>query len=66
MGLEHGDPDGEVAIALLAKEQLREVYNAEIVFDTRRRLIEFCDTAEVSAATRLARTIRRWETPLLC
>ncbi len=66
--LEHGDPDGEVAIAYLAKELLREVYTADIVFDARRRLVEFyevCNTAEVVELTRLAKTIRRWETPLL-
>ena len=66
--LTHGDPDGEVAVAYLAKELLREVYDADTVFDARRRLAEFyevCDTAEVVELTRLAKTIRRWETPLL-
>ena len=66
--LAHGDPDGEVAIAYLAKEQLRRVYTADTVFDARRRLVEFydvCDNAEVVELTRLAKTIRRWETPLL-
>jgi len=64
--LAHGDPDGEVAVAYLAKEQLREVYNADTVFDARRRLGEFCDvcdTAEVVEFTRLGKTIRRWEIP---
>jgi transposase len=66
--LAHGDPDGEVAIAYLAKELLREVYTADTVFDARRRLIEFyevCDNADVAELTRLAKTIRRWEIPLL-
>jgi len=66
--LAHGDPDGEVAIAYLAKEPLREVYTADTVFDASRRLGEFyniCDDAEVAELTRLAKTIRRWETPLL-
>ena len=66
--LEHGDHDGEVAVAYLAKELLREVYNADTVFDARRRLVEFnkvCDTADVVELTRLAKTIRRWEIPLL-
>ena len=66
--LEHGDPDGEVAIAYLAKELLREVYDADTVFDARRCLVEFyevCDTADVAELTRLAKTIRRWEIPLL-
>ena len=38
------------------------------MFDARRCLIEFyeiCDTAEVVELTRLAKTIRRWEIPLL-
>ena len=66
--LNHGDPDGEVAIAYLAKEQLRAGYAADTVFDARRWLVEFyeiCDTAEVVELTRLAKTIRRWEIPLL-
>ncbi len=68
MWLERGDPDGEVAIGYLAKEHLRAVYGAKTVFDARRRLIEFydvCDHAEVVELTRLAKTIRRWQTPLL-
>ncbi len=66
--LDHGDPDGEVAVAYLAKELLREVYDAETVFEARRGLVQFykvCDTADVVELTRLAKTIRRWETPLL-
>ena len=66
--LEHGDPDGEVAVAYLAKELLREVYDAHTVFEARRRLVEFyevCDSADVVELTRLAKTIRRWEIPLL-
>ena len=66
--LNHGNPDGEVAIAYLAKEQLRAVYAADTVFDARRRIVEFyeiCDTAEVVELTQLAKTIRRWEIPLL-
>ncbi len=66
--LERGDPDGEVSVAYLAKELLRDVYNAETVFDARRRLVEFyelCDEVDVHELTRLAKTIRRWQTPLL-
>ena len=69
LGPSIGHPhDGEVAVAYLAKEQLRAVYAAHTVFDARRRLIEFydiCDTAQVVELTRLAKTIRRWEIPLL-
>lgn len=66
--LAHGDPDGEVAIAYLAKELLRAVYTADTALQARRRLVEFYDTcgsADVVELTRLAKTIRRWETPLL-
>ena len=66
--LNHGNPNGEVAIAYLAKEQLRAGYAADTVFDARRWLVEFyeiCDTAEVVELTQLAKTIRRWEIPLL-
>ena len=52
----------------LPRQLLREVYTADTVFDARRRLIEFyevCDSAEIVELTRLAKTIRRWEIPLL-
>ncbi|MEQ8717166.1 MAG: ISL3 family transposase, partial [Acidimicrobiales bacterium] len=63
-----GDPDGEVAVAYLAKELLREVYDTHSPLEARRRLVAFynaCDDAEVPELTRLAKTIRRWERPLL-
>jgi transposase len=66
--LQIGDPDGEVAAAYLAKELLRETYVAEHVFEARRRLTTFYDHCTVSGVPeleRLARTIRRWETPIL-
>ncbi len=66
--LERGDPDGEVSVAYLAKELLRDVYNPNTVFDARHRLIEFyelCDEVDVHELSRLAKTIRRWQTPLL-
>jgi transposase len=58
-----GDPDGEVAAAVLAKELLREVYAAVDEAHARRRLILFfqhCAEAEVPELLRLARTIDRW------
>jgi len=58
-----GDPDGEVAAAVLAKELLREVYAAADEAHARRRLIAFfqhCAEAEVPELVRLARTIDRW------
>lgn len=58
-----GDPDGEVAAAILAKELLREVYSAVDEAHARRRLIVFfqhCANADVAELRRLARTIDRW------
>ena len=67
-GLEVGDPAGEVGAAYLAKELLREVFATSDVFAARRRLVAFythCSDAEVDELTRLARTIQRWEAPML-
>ncbi len=58
-----GDPDGEVAAAILAKELLREVYSAVNEAHARRRLIVFfqhCADAEVPELRRLASTVDRW------
>ena len=66
--LDVGDPDGEVAACYLAKELLRETYLADDVFDARRRLTVFydhCTASDVPELERLARTIARWETPIL-
>jgi transposase len=66
--LDVGDPDGEVAVAYLAKELLRETYLADHVFDARRRLTRFydhCTSSGVPELERLARTVARWETPIL-
>jgi transposase len=63
--LEVGDPDGEVAVSYLAKELLRETYLAEHVFDARRRLTRFYDHCTSSDVAELARTIARWEAPIL-
>ena len=66
--LEAGDPEGEVAVAYLAKELLREVYDTTVVADARRRLQRFyqhCRAAAVVELNRLARTIRRWEPQVL-
>jgi transposase len=66
--LDAGDPDGEVGAAYLAKELLRETYDAADAFDARRRLVafyEYCAASDVPELQRLARTIARWETPIL-
>lgn len=66
--LDAGDPDGEVGAAYLAKELLRETYFARDAFEARRRLVAFydhCTTSDVPELTRLAKTISRWEVPIL-
>ncbi len=66
--LNAGDPDGEVAAAILAKELLREVYTAADVAHAHRRLIVFfqhCADADVPELNRLARTIDRWSNEVL-
>jgi transposase len=66
--LDVGDPDGEVGAAYLAKELLRESYLTADAFDARRRLVAFydyCNGSDVPELERLARTIARWEVPIL-
>jgi transposase len=63
-----GDPDGEVGAGILAKELLREVYNAVDTAHAKRRLITFfqhCAEADVHELKRLARTIDRWNCGVL-
>lgn len=66
--LAEGDPDGEVGAAWVAKELLRDVYQAVDLAHARRRLIVFFQYAaeiEVREVTRLARTIDRWSDEVL-
>lgn len=66
--LEAGDPDGEVGAAYLAKELLRETYQATDTFEARRRLVAFydhCAVSDVPELTRLAKTVGRWEVAIL-
>jgi transposase len=66
--LDAGDPEGEVGAAYLAKELLRDTYLADDALEARRRLVTFydhCTSSEVSELERLARTITRWEAPIL-
>ena len=66
--LRHGDPFDEVGAALVAKEELRQMYAAGTITGARRHLDAFyglsrrCGVPEVS---RLARTVRRWEAWIL-
>jgi transposase len=66
--LDAGDPDGEVGAAYLAKELLRETFAAPTALQARRRLVGFykyCAHSDVPELERLARTISRWEVPIL-
>ena len=57
------DPDGEVSAAWVAKELLREVYQAVDEAHARRRMITFyifCADADIGELGRLARTISHW------
>jgi transposase len=66
--LDAGDPEGEVGAAYLAKELLRDTYLADDALEARRRLVVFydhCKASDVPELERLARTIARWETPIL-
>ena len=63
-----GDPYGELGAAIMAKELLREVYNARDVAHARRRLIVFfqhCADADTVELKRLAGTIDRWRPEIL-
>jgi transposase len=65
--LDAGDPEGEVG-ALPCQGTLRATYLAGEALEARRRLVAFddhCARSEVPELERLARTIARWETPIL-
>jgi transposase len=66
--LAEGDPDGEVAAAILGKELLRESYSARTLRQAHWRLVRFyayAAEADVPELTRLATTISRWEHEIL-
>jgi len=66
--LAHGDRHGEVTNTYLAKELLRDVYDARTLRRARRQLRRFyehCDQTGVRECRRLARTIRAWEAEVL-
>ncbi len=63
-----GDPRDEVHLAWAVKEALRDVYAADSADDARLALDDFHDwaaTSGVPEARRLARTVRRWQQPIL-
>jgi transposase len=67
-GLTASDPTGEVAAAWQGKELLRAVYAASDPAHARTALERFyrwADGVEVPELSRLARTVRAWETEIL-
>jgi len=67
-GLDAGDPNGEVAAAYIACQELRHLYAAPDLDRARRRLQRFywaCATPGVPELERLGRTIAAWEAQLL-
>jgi transposase len=66
--LHYGDPFDEVGAALVAKEELRQMYAATTITGARRHLDAFYELARrcgVPEVTRLSRTVRRWEAQIL-
>jgi Transposase len=67
-GLTAGDPTGEVSAAWQGKELLRAVYAAGDLATARAaldRLDRWCDGVQLLELTRLARTVRAWQTEIL-
>jgi transposase len=67
-GLTVGDPTGEVAAAWQGKELVRAVYAAADLAAARAALERFyrwCDGVQILELSRLARTVRAWQTEIL-
>jgi transposase len=67
-GLAVGDPTGELAAAWQGKELLRAVYTAADLAAARAALERFyrwCDGVQILELSRLARTVRAWQTEIL-
>lgn len=67
-GFDAGDPRDEVYLAWAVNQALRDVYAASCEHDARAALVEFYSWAADSGlpeARRLARTVRRWQAPIL-
>jgi len=67
-GLDAGDPDGEVAAAYIACQELRHLYAAPDLAEARRRLQTFywaCARPGVPELERLGRTISAWQDQVL-
>jgi transposase len=66
--LRRADPFDEVGSALVAKEEFRQMYDADTMAGARRHLGAFYAIARRSGVpelARLARTVRRWEAQIL-
>lgn len=67
-GLNAGDPDGEVAAAIIARELLADVYGASDAAHARRRLnafLQHCADSDVAELYRLARTVDTWRDEII-
>jgi transposase len=67
-GLTAGDRFGEVTAARQGKELLRAVYAADDLANARAALDRFyrwCDGVQILELSRLARTVRAWQTEIL-
>ena len=67
-GLRRGDPYDEVGTAVVAKEELRQMYATRTLSGALRHLRAFHDLAAgcgVPEVARLSRTVRRWEPEIL-
>lgn len=68
LGLQVGDPDGEVLGAWVAKESVRDVYLADTAADAALLLdktIAGCEMDPVDEIRSLGRTLSRWRTEIL-
>lgn len=67
-GLDAGDPNGEVAAAYIASQELRHLYAAPDLAEAKRRLQTFywaCARPGIPELERLGRTISAWQGELL-
>lgn len=63
-----GDPDGEVAAAIIARELLADVFAAVDAAHARRRLnvfLQHCADSDIAELYRLARTVDTWRDEII-
>jgi transposase len=67
-GLNAGDPNGEVAAAIVARELLADVYAADGHEHAQRRLnvfLQYCADSDIAELFRLARTVDTWRDEII-